>query len=65
MSHPEIFGEPSNHPGDSAPLQPRFGSLQLVAFAKTETPLKGKRFQIIHEIQENMTGQLMVIGKTV
>ena len=31
-----VFGETSNHPGDSAPLQPRFGTLQLLAFLKTK-----------------------------
>ena len=30
-------------------------------FPKLKSPLKGKRFQTIDEIQENMTGQLMVI----
>ena len=30
----EIFGETSNHPRDSAPLQPRFGTLWLLAFPK-------------------------------
>ena len=34
-SHAEFFGETSNHSGDSAPLQPRFGTLQLLAFPKT------------------------------
>ena len=28
-----------------------------------KSPLKGKRFQTISEIQENTTGQLMVIGR--
>ena len=32
----EFFGETSNHPGNSAPLQPRFGGLQLLAFSKTK-----------------------------
>ena len=32
----EIFGETANHPGDSAPLQPRFGTLWLLAFPKTK-----------------------------
>ena len=32
----EIFCETSNHPGDSAPLQPRFGGLWLLSFSKTE-----------------------------
>ena len=34
-SHAEIFGKTSNRPGDSAPLQPKFGTLQLLAFPKT------------------------------
>ena len=32
----EFFGETWNHPGDSASLQPRFGTLQLPAFCKTK-----------------------------
>ena len=35
-SHAEVFGKTSNHPGDSAPLQPRFGALRLLAFPKTK-----------------------------
>ena len=35
-AHVEGFGETSNHPGDSAPLQPKFGALQLLAFPKTK-----------------------------
>ena len=34
-------------------------------FPKLKSPLKGKRFQTIDEIQENKMGQLMVIGRTV
>ena len=34
MSHAEFFGKTSNHPGDSALLQPRFGTLRLLAFPK-------------------------------
>ena len=33
-SRAEFFGETSNHPGDSAPLQPRFWTLWLLAFSK-------------------------------
>ena len=33
----EFFGKTSNHPGGSAPLQPRFGTLWLLAFPKTKT----------------------------
>ena len=35
-SRAEFFGETSNHPGDSAPLQRRFGALGLLAFTKTK-----------------------------
>ena len=31
-----FFGETSNYPGDSAPLQPRFDTLQLLAFPRTK-----------------------------
>ena len=36
MSHAEVFGDTSNHPGDSVPLQPRFGALRHLAFPKTK-----------------------------
>ena len=35
-SHADFFGKTSNHPGDSALLQPRSGTLQLLAFPKTK-----------------------------
>ena len=35
-SHAEVFGETSNYPGNSALLQPRFGTLWLLAFPKTK-----------------------------
>ena len=34
-------------------------------FSKLKSPLKGRRFQIVNEIQENTTRQLMAIGRTV
>ena len=34
-------------------------------FWKLKSALKGRRFQTISEIQENMTGQLMAIGRAV
>ena len=61
----EVFGETSNHPDDLAPLQPRFGALHLLDLPKTKIAFKDQRFQTIHEIQENTTGQLMTIGRTV
>ena len=36
VSHAGFFGETSNHSGDSVPLQPRLGALQLLAFPKTK-----------------------------
>ena len=36
MSRAELFGKTSNHPGDSAPLQPTFATQQLLAFRKTK-----------------------------
>ena len=40
MSHAAFFDKASSHPGDSAPLQPRFGAPQLLAFPKTEITLE-------------------------
>ena len=34
-------------------------------FPKLKSPLKGKKFQSIDEIQENTTGELMATGRTV
>ena len=36
VSHASFFGKTSHHPGLSAPLQPRFGPLWLLAFRKTK-----------------------------
>ena len=43
MSCAEFFGETSNHPGDSAPLQPRFGALWLLVFLKTTITFERER----------------------
>ena len=37
-----VFGETLNHPGDSALLQPTFGTLQILALPKTEITLENK-----------------------
>ena len=39
-----FFVKTSHHPGLSAPLQPKFGSLRFLAFPKLKSPLKGRRF---------------------
>ena len=60
----ETFGEISNHAGDSVPQHPDLAPCDFWLFPKLMSPLKGKRFQTIDEIQENTTGQLMAIGRT-
>ena len=35
-AHAEFFDKTASHPGDSAPLQPRFGALWLLAFPQTK-----------------------------
>ena len=65
MSHTGFFGEPSNHPGDSGPYSPGLVPCDFWPFQKLNLPLKRKRFQTFNEIQENTTGQLMVIGEIV
>ena len=47
------------------PHSPDLAPRNFWLFPKLKSLLKGKRFQTIDEIQENMTGQLMVIGRTV
>ena len=47
------------------PYSPDLVPWDFLLFPKLKSPLKGKIFQTIHEIQENMTGQLMAIGRTV
>ena len=47
------------------PYSPDLVLYDFWLFPKLKSPLKGKRLQIINDIQENMTGQLMMIGRTV
>jgi hypothetical protein len=37
-----LFGKTSHHPGLSAPLQPRFGFLRLLAFTKVKIAVERK-----------------------
>ena len=64
MSH-TVFCKISNHSDDSAPYSPDLVSCDFWLFPKLKSPLKGKRFQTIDEIQENTMGQLMAIERTV
>ena len=45
--------------------RPDLSSCDIWLFPKLRSLLKGKRFQTAHESQENTTGQLIVIGRTV
>ena len=61
-----FFDKTSNHPGNPAPpWTPAFAPSNFWLFPKLKSPLKGKSYQTIDEIQENATGQLMAIGRTV
>ena len=61
----QFFGKTSNHPGDSASLQPWLGALRLLAFPQTKITFEREEiFQTVDEIQKNTMGQLMATGKT-
>ena len=47
-----------------SPYSPDLAPCAFWLFPKLKSPLKGKRFQNINEIQENMIGQLMAIDRT-
>ena len=64
-SHAEIFGKTSVHPGDWASYSPDLVPCDFLLFPKLKSPVKGKRFQAVNEIQENTVEQLMAIGRTV
>ena len=59
-SHAEFFGKTSN-PTYSPDLAP----CDFWLVSELKSPLKGKGFETVNEIQENTVGQLMVIGRTV
>ena len=47
------------------PYSPDLAPCDFGLFPELKSPLKGKRFQTINEIQENTMGQLMAMGRTV
>ena len=47
------------------PYSPDLAPCGFYLFPKLKSPLKGKRFKTIIEIQENTMGQMMVTGRTV
>ena len=48
-----------------APYSPDLVPCNFWLFPKLKSPLKGKRFQTVNEIQENRSGQQMAVGRTV
>ena len=60
----QFFDETSNHPSDSAPYNPDLAPCNFWLFPKLKSSLKGKRFENVNKIQENMKGQVMAIGRT-
>ena len=58
--HAEFFGKIPNHPGGSAPLQPRFGALRLLAFSKTKITFEGEEISDHQWDSGKYEGQLML-----
>ena len=46
------------------PYSPDLATCNFWHFSKLKLPLKGKRFQTMDEVQENTSGQLIAIGRT-
>ena len=63
----DIFQQNINSPRwfSPPPCSPDVVICNFWLFSKLKSPLKGKRFQTTNELQENTTGQLMAIGRTV
>ena len=57
MSRVEFFGKTPSLPGDSVFYTPDLVTCKFWLFPKVKSPLKGKSFQTVDEIQENTTGQ--------
>ena len=65
ISRTEIFGEHQITQVTQPPYSPDLVPCNFWLFPKLKSPLKGKRFQTVDNIEENMLGQLMTIGRTV
>ena len=63
MSLAKNFGETSNHPGNSAPLQPSFGTLRLLAFSKLNHLWKGRDFRPLMILRKIRWGTWWWLGK--
>ena len=58
------FCETSNHPGDSAPLQPRFGALRLLAFPQTTVTFERENISDRRWDSEKYNRHLIAIRRT-
>ena len=65
LSHAEFLAKHQITQVTQPPYSPHLVPWHFCLFRKLKSHLKRKRFLTIDEIQENMTGQLMVIGRTV
>ena len=61
MSHAELLGKYQITQVTQPTYSPDLAPCDFWLFPKLKSPLKGKRFKPVDEIQENTTGQLMVI----
>ena len=64
-SHVEFFSETLNHPGDSAFLQPRSDTLQLLAFPQTKITFVKEEISDHQWDSGKYDGAPMAIGRTV
>ena len=65
MSCGEFFGDTSNHPGDSAPLQPRLDTLTTSGFPQTKIIFEREESSDHWWDSGKYDGQLMTTGRTV
>ena len=63
MSCAKFFGKISNHSGDSSPLQPIFGTLQLLAFPKTKITFEKKDFRVSMRFRKIWQGSWWQLGE--
>ena len=64
-SHAEFLAKHQIAQVTQPPYSPALAPCDFWLFPKLKSPLKGKRFQTINDIQEHMTGHPMAIGRTV
>ena len=63
MSCTEFFGKTSNHPGDSAPLQPRFGAPWLLTFPKIKITFEREEIWVLMRFRKIQRGSWWWLGE--